>query len=447
MSRFIHSGFGRFLAELSTGLFTRPSQRSFFVLALGWALSSAQHTVSGYLWLSAGVLVKHFSRFYVFLGAPFRRQLEPLWQRLLARALLYVPPGEPVVAVFDETVSKKSGRKIEGLGYYRNGAGSARQEYRTLRGVQFVIGILLIRLPQWPEQYLALPFGIEVCLKAEEAKKLKRPQRSCSVLARGMLERLCRATDRRVLSIQDGGYATKEFLRGLPAQVQVVGRMLKSGVLYEWPAPRKPGQRGATPKKGKRIGSAKDLARKRRGWHKHPREAGAEYREVEGLWHSVLPGVVLRVVVVRRKKPKRPQQELEVFFTTDLSLSAEQILDWYRVRWSVEIEIRAAKQHYGLGQERCRRLERIEGINNLRLFLAAARLLWFAEQVQNQSGTLDLVRLRSWYRQKTKPTPLDVQYLLLETLQREGITPTTGFGHDVDVFPSAPAPPEYRRAA
>jgi hypothetical protein len=66
--------------------------------------------------------------------------------------------------------------------------------------------------------------------------------------------------------------------------------------------------------------------------------------------------------------------------------------------------------------------------------------------VQSQ-GTPDLVRLRSWYRQKAKPTPLDVQYLLLETLQREGITPTTGFGHDVDVFPSAPAPPEYRRAA
>jgi hypothetical protein len=68
------------------------------------------------LLLSAGGLVKHFSRFYVVLGAPFRRQLEPLWQRLLVRALAYVPPAEPVVAVFDETVSKKSGRSIEGLG-------------------------------------------------------------------------------------------------------------------------------------------------------------------------------------------------------------------------------------------------------------------------------------------------------------------------------------------
>jgi hypothetical protein len=45
----------------------------------GWALSTLQHTISGYLWLSAAVLAKHFTRFYVFPGAPLRRQLEPLW--------------------------------------------------------------------------------------------------------------------------------------------------------------------------------------------------------------------------------------------------------------------------------------------------------------------------------------------------------------------------------
>jgi hypothetical protein len=83
----------------------------------------------------------------------------------------------------------------------------------------------------------------------------------------------------------------------------------------------------------------------------------------------------------------------------------------------------------------------------MRLFLAAARLLWFAEQVERRRSTLDLVRLRRWYRQKRKPTPLDVQYLLLETLQREGITPTVGFMHEVDIFPAAPAPPEYQQAA
>jgi hypothetical protein len=219
--------------------------------------------------------------------------------------------------------------------------------------------------------------------------------------------------------------------------------MPKNSVLYARPAPPPRGKRGPKPKKGERLGSAEEFVEKRWGWRKHPEEADAEYRVMEGLWHSVLP---VRVVVVRRKRPKRPRQALEVFFTTDCSLSAEEILAYYRLRWSVEIEIRAAKGGYGLAQERCRRLERIEGINNLRFFLAAARLLWFAQQVERK-GKLDLVRLRGWYRQKKKPTPLDMQYLLLETLQREGITPTVGLMHEVDGFPSAPAPPEYQRAA
>ena len=47
---------------------------------------------------------------------------------------------------------KKPAPHIEGLARYRNGAGSARQEYRTLRGVNFVLGIMHIPLTAlaWP---------------------------------------------------------------------------------------------------------------------------------------------------------------------------------------------------------------------------------------------------------------------------------------------------------
>ncbi len=134
-------------------------------------------------------------------------------------------------------------------------------------------------------------------------------------------------------------------------------------------------------------------------------EEGAEIRVLEGLWHSVLPGVPLKVVMVRRTKPKRPRQALEVFFTTELSLSAEQILCYYRLRWSMEIEIRTAKQSYGRAQERCPGLARIEGINNLRLFLASARLLGN----QALQPSIFLVRrsiscpLRAFYRPSPHP--------------------------------------------
>jgi hypothetical protein len=51
---------------------------------------------------------------------------------------------------FDDTTKKKAGRHSEGLDRYRHGAGSARQEYRTLRGLNFVLGIVRMPLPHWP---------------------------------------------------------------------------------------------------------------------------------------------------------------------------------------------------------------------------------------------------------------------------------------------------------
>jgi hypothetical protein len=159
----------------------------------------------------------------------------------------------------------------------------------------------------------------------------------------------------RVLA--DGGYATKEFLRDLPPNVDVVSRMLVTGTLYELPKPPRRSQRGRRPTKGKRIGSATTLARKRLGWQEHPTEAGAQVQAWQGLWQSVLPGRQIRLVVVRRQATKptqkpgqrKPPPRIEAFFTTDLSLTLQAILTLYRDRWAVEITIRDSYGFDGLG--------------------------------------------------------------------------------------------------
>ena len=50
------------------------------------------------------------------------------------------PRGHRSRCIVDDSTKKKAGRQIEGMGHYRNGAGTARQEYRTLRGLNFVWG-------------------------------------------------------------------------------------------------------------------------------------------------------------------------------------------------------------------------------------------------------------------------------------------------------------------
>ena len=118
----------------------------------------------------------------------------------------------------------------------------------------------------------------------------------------------------------------------------------------------------------------------------------------------------MRVVVLRRdakrstKRPgqRKPPPAIEAFFTTDLTLSAQDILNEYGDRWAVEIEIRDANAFDGLGQDQCRKRQRIMGANTFRLVMAAARTLWFIDHVE--CGTaLNLCRYRPWYRQKVAP--------------------------------------------
>jgi Archaeal putative transposase ISC1217 len=224
----------------------------------------------------------------------------------------------------------------------------------------------------------------------------------------------------------------------LPDAAHVVGRFPLRAKLYELPPqPTKP-RRGAPRKKGDLLGAPKTLAQTAEGWMPHPTEAGAEIQAWGGLWHSVLPGRLIRVVVLRRdatratKRPghRKPPPALEAFFTTDLTLSAYDILSEYRTRWAVEIAIRDASAFDGLGHDQCRKRQRIMGANTFRLVMAAARTLWFVNQVERGTG-VNLCRYRPWYRQKVAPSQLDVAWACREVLSEAGILPIPRFAPDL----------------
>ncbi len=188
MAPFIVSSFGLFVRGLFHGLFTAPSWQTFLLLAGGWAMASERHTITTYLWLTGATAVKHFSRFSVFLGGPLYQKRWHLWGAVIRRAAQVIPADAVLRIVFDDTTKKKAGRQIEGLACYRNGAGSARQEYRTLRGVNFVVGIMRVPLTRWSGYCLSVPVGGELYLKPAQAQQLNVPYRSRSQLARDLLD-------------------------------------------------------------------------------------------------------------------------------------------------------------------------------------------------------------------------------------------------------------------
>jgi len=440
MAVFIVSPFGSFVMSLFAGLFTAPSWQTFTVLAYGWAVASGERqTITTYLWLTGATTVKHFSCFYRFLGGALYEARWQLWARIIRGAAQWVPEGAPIVLIVDDSTKKKAGRRIEGVSHYRNGAGSARQEYRMLWGLNFVWGLMRVPVPSWPSQSVSIPVGLSLYLKAEHAEKLQLPYQSRSALAREIVDFVAaQLPTRRIRVLGDGGYATKDTLQRLPATVDVVSRMLITGKLYAPPPPRTAPRRGCPPKKGPLVGSPKTLARKRGGWQPHPTEAGTLVQAWDGVWHTVLPGRVLRVVVVRRPKllrlpqpgQRKPLPSVEAFFTTDLTLSLATILAQYRERWAVEITIRDSNAFAGFGHDQCRKRERVVGANTLRLVLAATRTLWFVEHA-TQTPAIELRRHRPWYRQKVAPTQLDIVWTWREALHAAGVFPIPRFARDL----------------
>jgi hypothetical protein len=431
---------------LFAGLFTTPSEQTFTVLAYGWAVASGERqTITTYLWLTGATTVKHFSCFYRFLGGALYQSRWQLWARILRCAARWVPEGAPIVLIVDDSTKKKAGRQIEGVGQYRNGAGSARQEYRTLRGLNFVWGQIRVPMPGWPGTHVSVPIGLSLYLKAEQAHQLGVSYQTRSALAREIVDFVAaELPTRRIRVVGDGGYATKETLQQLPATVDVVSRLLITGKLYALPPLPTTPRRGRPPKKGALLGSAKTLARKRSGWQPHPTEAETLVQAWTGLWHAVLPGRLLQVVVVRRAQRRRlrlpgqrkPLPRVEAFFTTDLTLSLEAILAQYRERWAIEITIRDSNALTGFGQDQCRKRERVVGANTLRLVLAATRSLWFVETTA-RTTPLPLQGYRPWYRQKSVPSQLDIVWTWREALQTTGVFPIPRFAHHPAEIPQA----------
>jgi hypothetical protein len=208
---FVSSSFGAVVMPLFDALFPAPSWRPFTLLACGWALAGDRHTMTTYLWLTGATTGKHFSRFYGFLGGPLDNQRWPLGGAGLRLAGQCVPAGEVMRGSFDDTTKQKAGRHIEGRDRYRNGADSARQEYRTLRGVNCVLGLRHLPLTRWPGHSLSGPGGCALSLKAPQAPTRTVPSQARSPLARAILDCVAEQVPGRLIRrLADGGYATKD---------------------------------------------------------------------------------------------------------------------------------------------------------------------------------------------------------------------------------------------
>lgn len=265
---------------LFVGLFITPSWQTLTVLAYGRTLAGGKRQkITTYLCLMGATSVKRFSCFYRFLGGALYQLQWQEWARIIRCATRRVPEGVPIVLIVIGSTKKKAGRQIKGVGHYRNRAGSARQEHRTLRGLTFVS----VLVPGWPGQRVSMSIGLSLYLKAKQARTLHVPYQSRSALAREIAAFVStQLPTRRIWVLRDDGYAITDTLQQLPAMVDVVSCMLITNRLYASP-PRGTNSRwGCPPKKGPHLGLQKPRLANGRAGALIPGKPGHSSRGVDG---------------------------------------------------------------------------------------------------------------------------------------------------------------------
>ena len=335
--------------------FTQPSFATHCQLLLGWLMClGARNTFRIGQTIHADAPPPHdrrhpFDRYYNFFSRS-GWSVAGLAYRVAVLVVTCLNPGGRLYLVVDDTLLHKRGKKVWGLGWFRDAVASTKKRVATASGNNWVVLGLAIPIPYCPSYLVCLPLLARLRLPG-------KAQPSCVDLARQMLlEVQAWFPGRHLILCGDGAYAAKGLLGSLPEGVAFVGRLRGDAAVYDpQPPAAVQGRRGPKPQKGARLDSPKAAAaradRKRSAtgpgcWQEVRVTAYGESALVRVLSYvAVWPAVAglrpLQIVVVR--DPAGHMRDAYLF-TTEVEAAAVWVVETFARRWSVEVVFRSSKQ-------------------------------------------------------------------------------------------------------
>jgi hypothetical protein len=327
--------------------FTTPGFRHFthFVLAHA-GLWGAPHCVTETLRLTQWHHWRHWTAPYVFLKRG-RWSCRRLSRRLLELILARLKPDGPLVIAIDDTLVKKWGRRLFGLGCYRDptdkNPGAAR---RRVWGQCWVVAALLVERARGA--WLCFPLAALLFVPAKFCPKGWRFATKIE-LAAALLERLGL---RDVLLVVDNLYAKKALVarEGLT----MISRLRSNAALYEPPPQRSQPGRGRPRKRGRKL-TVRQCWRQR-SRHRRLRVRIYGKRVTIKAWVGVLiPSRTLgETPILAVIFPQRSGRRMNVFFSTDVEMDPVRLLEIYAGRFKIEDAFDELKTYGGMGDCRQR---------------------------------------------------------------------------------------------
>lgn len=396
------------------------------VLLVGAILSPGKRTVTSALRVMGLSGDGNFARYHHVLN-------RASWSSLkLSRTLLYLllrhldAGAKPLVFGIDETVERRRGKRISAKGIYRDSVRSSGSHFVKASGLRWISLMWLAPIP-WAGRVWAMPFL--TVLAPSERYNQQRGQRHKKLTdwARQIVLQLRRwLPNRPLVLVADSSYAVLDllhFCQSMVSPVTFITRLRLDAGLYQPAPPRRPGQNGRPRVKGKRLPTLKQLLenpetawdRVSAGWYDGSHRT-LEIASHTAVWyHSGKHPVPIRWVLIRDPLGEfRPQALL----CTDLNVVPTQIIEWFVLRWQLEVTFQEVRAHLGVETQRqwsdlaiARTTPALFGLFSW-VTLAAHKLrggqqfpvrsaAWYAKSLPTFADAIALVRQQLWLASDT----------------------------------------------
>lgn len=335
--------------------FSVPTWKNIQTLLLGSILCCGPRRISNILRVMGLSSVRNFSKYHRVLSRAEWDALA-LAKILLGLLIKLLPKSWPIIIAVDETLERRRGKKIKAKGIYRDAVRSSQSKVITSFGLKWECMMLIVQLP-WSKRPWALPFLTVLAPSKKSNEKAGRRHKTSLDWTRQMVKLVSRWLRRSWILLGDGAYACMDLATACIQQgVTLISRLRLDAQLFHFPPEQDAKKRGRKAIKGKRInlkGLLKDQAQRWQtglaNWYGGEKKA-VEYLTFICLWYQAGKAPIpLRIVLVKTPNGKN---EAETFFSTDVELEAIQIINYFVLRWNIEVTFEEVRASLGVETQR-----------------------------------------------------------------------------------------------
>lgn len=219
--------------------------------------------------------------------------------------------------------------------------------------------------------------------------------------------------------VGDGAYAYMALAKTcVKSDATLISRLRLDAQLYEFPNVKPVGKRGRNQVKGLRIQLKGLLSDPSQTWQTLTvKWYGGEQRTIECLtfeclWYhaSELP-LKLRIVLVKTPGGKN---EAETFFSTDITNSPMQTIEWFVLRWNIEVRFAETRAHLGIETQRQWSDKAIARTTPMLMVLLSILVLVAVKM--DETKKLLVQEPTSWYEKKGELTLADIIMIIRKSI-------------------------------